>query len=343
MKSFLLLPLLLCSVSAQAQMASASIFRSMSAENPAVISERPAATIALLFKRDSIEKKQDTVAPITSSESEIEINNSTFFYGGKGGGAFTMELYGEMANGTKEDTVAASGVPDVLKVDSDLTMFSVSAGFLDNFGLGVKKITNEVKQTGSISVNSKSELLITTIGAIFNLGLDMGVFYQHAPLDSVGGAEINMSRIGIGTGFKSKSFHLEIAYIKNIEEEKEELGGGSGPGENVMIHNPAKIMTAIEFKLGSLTLGLTSNYYMEGFFDFNNLMYYTMVMASNKENRLENTFNFSLGGEKGHSFSGAVTIASVESQESPPNLLSGSKYKTTTDIMGFQLSYSYAF
>jgi len=68
-----------------------------------------------------------------------------------------------------------------------------------------------------------------------------------------------------------------------------------------------------------------------------------MVMARNKENRLENTFNFSLGSEKGSSFSAGVTIATVESTESPPTLLSGEKYKTTTDILGFQLSYAYAF
>ena len=332
------------SSSSFAQVSSGSLFRSMRSENPAVISERPAATFAASYKIDKVEKKQTPTGAVTKSESEIDISTASFFYGGKGGGFFTTEISGELGSGEKTDKVTTSGTEETQKTEADLTMFNLAAGFMKNFGVGVIKISNENKQT-STSGNSTNEfdLMIYTVGLKFKLGLDFGLFYQHAPLETAGSQEIDMSRVGFGIGTSTKNFHLEIAYVMNLEDEREELGGGSGAGQNVAIHSPSKIMGTFEFKLGRLSLGITSNYYMEGFFDFNNLMYYTMVMANNKANRLENTFNFSLGGDKGSSFSAGVTIATVESTESPPTLLSGEKYKTTTDILGLQLSYAYAF
>ncbi|PIP88974.1 MAG: hypothetical protein COW01_15415 [Bdellovibrionales bacterium CG12_big_fil_rev_8_21_14_0_65_38_15] len=330
----------LVSLPTYAQVASGSLFRSMRSENPAVISERPAATFGAAYKMDKVEKKQTPTGSITKSESEIDITTASFFYGGKGGGAFTMEVSGELGSGEKTDSVTTSGNQENLVTESDLTLINVSTGFMKNFGLGLIKISNTNKQPTS---TTEVDLMVYTVGLKFNLGLDVGFFYQHAPLDNGGTQDIDMSRIGFGFGKSTKNFHFEIAYVMNMEDEREELGGGSGAGQNVAIHSPAKIMGTLEFKIGRLSLGITSNYYMEGFFDFNNLMYYTMVMARNKENRLENTFNFSLGSEKGSSFSAGVTIATVESTESPPTLLSGEKYKTTTDILGFQLSYAYAF
>ncbi|MCO4753683.1 MAG: hypothetical protein KC478_04340 [Bacteriovoracaceae bacterium] len=344
MKKLLALLSLLASTTTFAQIASGSLFRTTRSENPGVLQERPAATFGTIFKLDKVEKSQETTGAISSSKSEIDIKTLSFFYGGKGGKGFTTEISGELASGEKVDNVTTSGVVEKQTSESDLTFLNASIGFMNLLGVGVISVSNENTQTSTQGGSSASELelMIYTVGIKYKLGLDFGLFYQHAPLDTAGG-EIDMSRVGLGIGIKTKSFHVEAAYVKNLEDEREELGGGSGAGQNVAIHSPAKLMGTFEFKLGSLTLGITSNYYMEGFFDFNNLMYYAMVLSANKENRLENSFNFSLGGEKGHSFSGGVTIASVESTESPPTLLSGQKYKTTTDIFSASVSYSYAF
>lgn len=343
MKSLLFIVMILSCHNIYSQVAAGSLFRSMRSENPAVISERPAATLGLQFKMDKVEKTQDTTGGITSSESEVDITNTSFFYGGKGGGAFTTEISGEKGSGEKNDAVTTSGVRAEQKIESDLTMLNLSVGFLKHFGASAIILSNENKVSGSMSSTTKTDLMIYTLGFKVDLGLDVGLFYQYAPLESGGGSDIDMSRVGFGVGVSGKKYHFEVAYVKNLSEEKEMLGGGTATSSNYAIHNPAKIMGTIEFKFGKISLGITSNYYMEGFFDFNNLMYYTMVMSQNKENRLENTFNFSLGGDKGHSFSGGITIASVESTEAPPTLLSGSKFKTTTDIKGIQLSYSYNF
>jgi hypothetical protein len=223
------------------------------------------------------------------------------------------------------------------------------------FGIGLMRITEDRTQTEQgteTSGNSTYDTTLTAItaGARMRLGLDIGVFYQKTSfeqnsvtLGSPRVIEMDMPRVGAAVGLSGKNIHLEVGYVKNLESISEDQGGGAEPGANIATYNPAKITGTVEAKFGKLSLGITSNYYMEGFFDFNNLVYYTMVLSRNQENRLENTFNFSLGADKGHAFSGSVTYSTVESEELPPNLSSGVKYKTTSKIMGAQLSYAYAF
>lgn len=334
------------------QIASASLFREMRSQNPAVITQRPAATFSMALKKDMVEKEQDVSGDslYTSSTSDVDITTYSFFYGGKGGG-LTSEVSGEMSSGTKDDSVQTTGASATSSQEADMMMLTANFGILDFLGIGVMRVTEDRTQTTNTG-NGTYDTTVTSfnIGFQVNFGLDFGFFYQPTTLSSEGTfagsavvQDIDMPRVGLGVGLRGKAFHVEVGYVKDLEEMTEDQGGGTGPGSNVAKYNPAKIFSAIEFKMGGLMLGVTSNYYMDGFFDFNNLMYYTMVLAANKENRLENTFNFSLGGDKGHSFSGSVSYSTVESQELPSTLSAGTKYKTTSTIMGAQLSYTYNF
>ncbi|MCF8059917.1 MAG: hypothetical protein K9K67_11510 [Bacteriovoracaceae bacterium] len=344
---------LLISSSSFAQIASASLFKEMMSQNPAVISQRPAATLSMALRRDSVDKEQDVTnsALYTESKSEIDITNYSFFYGGKGGKGITTEVSGEISSGEKKDTVTTSGASETPVTNADMMMLNASMGLFNHFGLGVMRVTEDRTQT-SVTGNGNYDTTVTSLnfGARFNLGVDIGVFYQSTTFESIGSfagsavnMDIDMPRVGLGIGGRGKNFHFELGYVMDLEEIREDQGGGSGAGTNVTTYNPAKVFSALEFRLGGLMLGVSSNYYMDGFFDFKNLMYYTMVLSSNKENRLENTFNFSLGGDKGSSFSGSVTYSTVESEELPPTLAAGVKLKTTSTILGAQLSYTYNF
>ncbi|WP_127716673.1 hypothetical protein [Halobacteriovorax sp. HLS] len=344
--SFLILPVLVFSANQSlANISSASMFKEMRALNPAVISQRPAGTFAAMIKKDLVDKEQ--VVPNGSSTSEIDITNLSLFYGGKGGKGITTELSAEIGTGTKDDNVNQSGAVQQVSTTSDLMLAQAAVGFLNNFGLSFLRVSNDITQTNT---DTNSTLTSITGGIKFTAGLDFGLFYQSSSFTQEGtslGLPVNnkfdMPRYGIGIGYSNKVFHIEVGYVKDVNQIKEELGGGSGAGENVATYNPAKIVGTIEFKFKKLTLGVTSSYYIDGYFDFTNLIFNTMVLSSNKESRLENIFNFSFGGDKGHSFSGSASMSTVESTESPPTLLSGTKYKTTTKILGAVLSYSYAF
>ena len=87
-----------------AQIAAASLFKEMRSQNPAVISQRPAATFSALLKKDMVEKEQTTESGAVVGTSDIDINSAMFFYGGKGGG-LTSEVFGELSSGTKDDKV----------------------------------------------------------------------------------------------------------------------------------------------------------------------------------------------------------------------------------------------
>lgn len=332
------------------QIAAASLFKEMRAQNPAVISQRPAGTFSALLKKDMVEKEQSNTSGATVATSDIDITSAMFFYGGKGGG-LTSEISGELATGTKDDSVNNLGASSTVKNEADMTVLTANFGFYDFLGFGVMNVTEERTQTGDNS-NGSYSTSVTAFNLGFNIdfGLNIGLFYQPTTLTQEGtfdgdptNMEIDMPRAGIGIGKSTKNFHFELGYVTDLEDMAVDQGGGSGPGSNAVTYKPSKYFVAIEFKLKKLMLGLSSNYYMDGFFDFNNLMYYTMVLANNRENRLENTINFSLGGDKGSSFSGSVTYSTVESQEGLPNLLDGQKYKTVSTIKGAQVSYTYNF
>lgn len=350
MKIYLTLLVGLILPSIQAQIASASLFREMRSQNPAVITQRPAATLSIALKRDQVDKEQDvTGTTYTESTSDIGITTSSFFYGGKGGG-ITTEFSGELSSGKKTDKVFTSGASENTTQEADMMVFSGNIGLMKFLGIGIMRVSEDRTQSGTSTASYETTVTAATVGTYFNLGLDIGLFYTSTTFESTGqfsGSPVtqkfDMPRIGAGVGKTGKTYHFEIGYVTDLNEISEDQGGGAGAGTNVATYKPSKFFGAFEFKLGKIMLGVTTNYYRDGFFDFNNLMYYTMVLSANKEDRLENTFNFSLGGDKGHSFSVSVSYSTVESQELPPNLSSGTKYKTTSKIVGGGVSYTYNF
>lgn len=332
-----------------AQIASSSLFKEMRSENPAIIQERKAATFSLKAKQDNVTKEQDASSPLDSSESDISITTTSFFYGGKGGG-LTSEFSGEIASGTKEDSLVVSGTDYEVKQEANIASLSYQFGFLGWLGLGFQYVTEDRTQTGNEEGEYDTSVTVVTLGTKFKPGFDFGIFYQYGILDVQGEFEgddvsstSNIPRVGIGIGFTGNTTKFELGYITSPIEEEQDQGGGSGPGDNTITLRPSKAIVSLEMKLSALSIGLTSSIYQDGYFDYNNILYYTMVLSGNTDTRIENAINFSLGSDKGHSFSGTYSVSEVESKELPPTLSSGTKYKTTTSIQTLGVSYAYAF
>lgn len=322
----------------------------MRAQNPAVISQRPAATFSALLKKDMVKKEQSSEDGTVVGNSDIDITSGMFFYGGKGGG-LTSEISGELSTGSKEDTSDLYTPGQAVKTETDMTVLSANFGFYNFLGFGVMRVSED-RTTSGANNNGNYDTTLTSfnLGVNMNFGVNIGLFYQPTSFEQTGvfdgsttNVEMDMPRAGIGIGKATKNFHFEVGYVMDLKEMGVDQGGGSGPGANSVTYKPAKYFLAMEFKFNKIMLGVSSNYYMDGFFDFNNLMYYTMVLSSNRENRLENTFNFSLGGDKGASFSGSVTYSTVENREGLPTISDGNTYKTVSTIMGAQVSFTYNF
>lgn len=357
-KHLILASVLLSSHQAFSSITSASIFKESKSTNPGVISQRPAATLSMLGKKDTIKIEQaDLSAGVLGSgskfESSIDIINYSLFYGGKGGG-ITSEVLFETGAGGKTDKLTQTATDIVeYETESKLSILDLGFGIFEGFGISVIRIGAEDKQSYSavinsqaVNVDSTTEIALTaiTIGATFNLGLDFGLFYQKADVeldtdlefaDSSGDDTQNNDRFGLGVGIASKSFRAEVGYIQNVEAQDQ------GDTKNT----PSMVEFTVEAVFGKLNLGYTGRYLMEGFYMYQNVLYNSLAYQGNSENRLENSFNFSYGSDSsGHSFSGSYSAGSVESEQGQQIIDSSTtKYTTVTTSQSMSLSYSYIF
>ena len=348
MKLIIISTLFIFTTPSFAQMAAGSIFKDMMSINPAVIHERPAATFSLKARHDQVKKNQDVNdGAFDSSTTDATITNGTFFYGGKGGHGLTTEVRAEYGTGSMTEKVTGGASGDTtIKSDATMNMVNIGISIWDFIGIGYTRVgdSRTIQTTGGTDGNKKQSgsttLSAYTVGVKMNLGLDFGLLYQHTSV-----AGLQLPRAGAGIGLKNKAFHFEVGYMKDLKESKETVGGGTGADDPdaYKTYNPSMFFGTAEVKFGKLAIGVTSKYLMEGYFEYKNLLYYSLILSKNKANRIENSFNFSLGGDKGSSFSGSLTYSTDQSEETPPVEMGGQKYKTNTTIMGAEVSYTYSF
>jgi hypothetical protein len=354
MKKLLISSLLLGSTQFTfASVTSPSIFKEMQSTNPGVVSGRKQRAFSFLAKKDEIKISQDlSSGPLGANsefEAEVSLTNYSAFYGGQGGG-LTLELFSETGSGGRKNTLTESGQATGFTTESTLSLMTASLGLWDGFGISMTKAGAQDKQEYNLTVNGSSssqkieadyDLTALTAGIAFNLGVDIGLFYTKADLKSKTEGtgqpdqEFDDSRIGIGIGISSPNLRAEVGLVQNTEESETENG-------DVL---PKMYEFTVEGKLGKLKLGYTGRYFVNGFYLHRGILYNNLAYQTNTEDRLDNTFNFSYGSDsKGHSFSGSVSIGSVESEESQPLIDSDeTKYTTTTDSQSISLSYAYIF
>lgn len=142
--------------------------------------------------------------------------------------------------------------------------------------------------------------------------------------------------VGIALGTSSKTFHVEGGYERALKSDTD-------PILNKVL-TPARITGTIEGRFGSLAIGYTGRLFLDGFFDIDRVIYNQFVSSNSfDEPRLENTFNFSFGTEKGGAFSASVYYTSFTSKELNSFFQNGNKIDTKTTSYGASVKYSFAF
>lgn len=351
------------------QMTHSSIFPDMKSLNPAVISVRPAATLGINIKNDKSEKSQDLGKKYGAGSSSTEtgvITSNNFSYGGKGGG-ITLEALADISKGELDfefDLKNQTQGESSFSGDAESQFFGIGLGVSEHFGVSFAHSNIKVKSSfsatidtgggsGSEEVNTNDETSISVsrvkVGLRGNLGLDYGLYYeaqvketeQDVPSGSFPEGEApdaktteNTSTVGVGIGHKTTTFHAEVFFEKRLEDIE---------GQGDTVYSPARYGGTIEGKLFGLTLGYTGMYFVDGFSDLERTLYDSLILSNSLyEARLENTINFSFGGEKGHSFGGSFFQTTIENEETT-KVDSETKFPTTTTVQGITLNYKYSF
>jgi len=348
----------LISFSAYSQIATNSLFRETKSINPAVISKRPDAVFSIVGKADQVEKGQDLSTSAFGSEaksdSKVKVTSQDLFYGGKGNG-FTSELFLNNSIGKKDDKITTPFFSNSQSNSVTSQYGHLGLGLGQNFGISMGGIKYSSKGSFEFSNNgttysdnykSDTTAIIPKLGIAYKMLLDWGIFYQRMMMKSTtvqnGTEQLNKDKFDIaggGVGTSSKNFHTEVAFERYVKTNRV-----TNDGITYREVFPSRAMFSLEFFWGKLSLGYTGFYYQNGFMNFDNLLFNSLVYAENWEKaRLENNFNFSLGSEKGHSFSGSVSFSNLKSSEK--NMYAGgeTKFPTTTKSMGISVKYAYIF
>ena len=365
-KAILFFSVFLNSQFSSAQMATASIFGSMKSVNPAVIGQRHAGQVTVIGQADNYDREQKLSTATGfffdgTDKKETTINKYSAFYGGKGGGFLTTEATAKTVAADIEGSLVDTTNNDKISYSSDATSnyANVGLGFGKSLGLGYSYYdyahTDKLNATLSgqpIEVNTDISITVHAFTGGFSqrfIGLDWGAYITHSIMTSdikSGGGGVSTSgtgksttssqSVGVAVGRTSKVFHFEIGYEKDLDD----VSGGSGQPTL----SPARFSLVAETKMGGLTLGYRGRYFIDSYDDLETTTSNRLVYAGlADEPRLEHTVNFSLGKDKGLSFSGSVSYSKVENEEKNTLFIVDAKQPTTTTAMGVQVSVGYAF
>ncbi len=355
--SAVLLFFTLAATVSEAQMSSASMFEDVKSTNPAVIGKRTGTRITAIVAADRI-KKEHTLdasqgAPVTGQgERAIEVNSVSVFRGGRGGG-LTSEMSIDYNMGSATDKLTSTTESQSTKTSANNVLGYLGVGFLENFGLSYTHVVyhNEENFAGSFggtpfANDFKTDVTAQGIKAGFakDLGaVDFGLFFVRR-MDNIKSTNAGVENtekededvVAIALGKSSRDFHFEVGYERSLKSIEDPI--------LMRTMTPTRTTATIEFRMGKFLLGYTGRYYFDGFFEVDRLIYNQFVYANSyTEPRLDNTFNFSYGNDKGSVWSGSLFYSSLEAQEASSFFPLAGKVATKTTAMGASIKYSYAF
>ena len=353
----------LLTANAYAQMTLPSVFPDMKSINPAVISLRKSGMIKIAGSQDKIEKKQilKTLNGGTfnaDQKDEITIDNINIFKGGKGGGT-TSEWMIDYTQGKLDTTFLTATETSQYEQNATSIYAKYAWGFASRWGLQLHYVSYQAKykydiNVGGTPVSDEIDMNIMLPGVrlgkimgspALSLGLisEVSLFKNdtktddpNAQVDDAGVKPLIVLGAALGSGGPNGLIELGLE-IEGRPPQKDLQTGETRP-------TPMKASFILERRFGKLILGYKGMYFLGGFMDFDRVIPIQLVYNnSGSEGRLENSFNFSLGSDKGLSLGGSIFASNTKTKEKSSVFAGNDKHDTTTKLFGASVRLGYVY
>ena len=355
-----------------AQIADSSFFPSVRSINPGVAHQRAQALVSLDVSKKKIEKNHAVTAGgiVGGIQTDVDLQKNTLFAATKGSWV-TFEALADRETGEKTEHINSTtyGERDVTNSASS----NYFGGIMDLKLIGVSYATANYNTSYKFRVGTppdvsakdlKTDLSYTMlkVGSAFNIkGFTFGVFgmdkkstgdYAYTFYDPTTGnagsteiwpAKTSSRGYGAGLGYTSKTFRIEISSEQMAEAN---LDVDDNPLE-IIKAAPASSRTSasLEVRFGKLDLGARVRNNVGNFTDLEDLISSNLLYgeATASDTRLETSFNFSYGSDKGLTYSAFYTQSESKTDEESTIFANDIEYPATTKSTAYGVNLSYYF
>ena len=355
-----------------AQVANSSYFPSMRSINPGVAHLRDTGFVSVASSKTQIKQFQDvkTGGLDNGVNTTVELDKTTLFRAGKGPG-ITIEILADKETGIKTEeiskdslkrTTETSGSSSVMYGVLDIGFLGVMIGkasyeYLYEFEVGntpnINHYTNDYKIDYNLTrIGSAIEVNNISIGAFYSVQTGEGkvdsILYNpstnaaNAPETS--DLEFKTISYGAGVGYKSKKYHFEVSLEKISEQSLSQSNTYQLELETPGLGQRLSLIG--EAKFGKLGLGVRVRQIKGNFVDIEQLISNNMLYFNIDEDatRLENSFNFSYGADKGLGVSGFNSFSNNDTEEITELYKEeGTLYPTNTKTISYGASVSFIY
>jgi len=355
-----------------AQIADTSFFSSVRSINPGAAHKRAQALVSLdVGKKDIVKNQAVTEGGIIGGiETTVALQKNTLFAATKGS-TLTFELLGDRETGTKTEHINSTTRGE-RNIENKATS-TYFGGIIDMRFLGVSYSTANyftankfrVGEPPDVSANDlETDLNYTAIkvGTAFDIGsFTFGLFgmnqnskgnYTYTYYDPNTGnpgttevwpAKSKAQGYGLGVGYTSKKFRAEISHenmsAAELEADNNPLGLINAPTAS------SRLSGTVEARFGKLALGGRIRVITGNFTDLEDLIPSQLLYGEMTESdkRLETSFNFSYGSDKGFTFSASYSQSTTDTDEENAIFGSSNTFPATTKSTAMGVNVSYYF
>lgn len=354
-----------------AQIADSSFFPSVRSLNPGLAHLREQALVSFDASQTQVKKNHAVTAGgiVGGIDTTVDLQKTTLFGAGKYG-FVGLELLGDRETGKKVEFINST-THGARTISSDATS-NYFGGILDLTILGVGFASAKydtfyqfrVGDPPSISAHdtlTANEYQVLKVGTAFKIkDFTFGAYgvqkkstenYEYTYYDPTTGnkgstektpATRTQTGYGVGFGYSTKMYRIELS--------TEQMGKGSLDVDS----DPAQIVqestassrtgVAVEARYGKLSLGARVKNNVGNFTDLENLISSNMLYGQMGESdtRMETSFNFGWGADKGLSYSAFYTRSETTVDEPSP-VFTTDAYPATTTSSAFGVNLSYYF
>ncbi|MGK0367339.1 MAG: hypothetical protein ACI9QD_000473 [Thermoproteota archaeon] len=371
MKNYLIL-LLTLSTHANAQIASASFFPSVKSLNPGISHLRTSGFLAYDKSISNVEKQHDVTASSIQDgiQTAVEIDKTTFFRAGKGGG-LTVEFLIDNEEAQKSEEIKSSTLGD--RTINTVATSSYKGGTVDLGWIGIQTGSADYDYLYKFNIGSVPNITardldwsfsfkVLKVGTAFSFGkIDIGAFifnqsstgslsytFYDPTTGNAGSSEdfalaTKTKGYGIGVGYTSQIIHIEASLEKINEQSLDQPTDILVDIETQPLSSRLSLVGEVKFS--QFAIGMRFRQVKGNFTDLEDIIMAKLIYEemSASDSRTELTFNFSFGSQKGFTYSAFYSTSEIKTEEESDIFDNDILYDalTKTTAYGINLSYIY--